>query len=248
MQVKKSLKMVFIALLGMALFSNYYALAIPGDLDEDLKVDLTDFAILGQGWLDTYDCNTLADIADNWLEVSYPENSMGFIGCSMAENVANGYRTVGGRRMWGPYETGGLVVQCWTDTNSIAWQKFDQQVALYGQPSAVWIQICIFVWQGATYDEVTQMIANTRQHAPEATIYITGQPFYIEDNVCFLAGPNGPQLTDDLAQQAGNDPSQNVIYYGIFTLLDSELLLDGCHANPAGQIALGNQAVEKWGE
>jgi hypothetical protein len=173
---------------------------------------------------------------------------MGYIGCSMAQNVADGYRTVGGRRMWGGYGTYGYVVQNWTNTNSEAWQLFDGQVALYGQPSTVWIQICIFVWDGATYAEVTQMIANTREHAPGATIYITGQPFYIEDNECFLAGADGPQLTDDLAQQAGNDPSQDVIYSGIFTLLDSEVSSDGCHANSAGEIALGNQAVEKWGE
>jgi len=75
---------------------------IPGDLNEDLKVDFIDFAILGQGWQTTYSIYTLADIADNWLYgCSYPENSMGYIGCSMAENVANGYRAVGGRRMWG---------------------------------------------------------------------------------------------------------------------------------------------------
>jgi glucuronoarabinoxylan endo-1,4-beta-xylanase len=223
---------------------------ISGDYNEDLKVDFVDFAILGQGWQTTYDIYTLVDIADNWLYgCSYPENSMGYIGCSMAENVANGYRTVGGRRMWGGYGTGGLVVQNWTDTNSSAWQKFDQQVAQYGQPSAVWIQICIFSWWGATYDEVKQMIANARQHAADgATIYITGQPFYIEDNVCFLAGVDGPQLTDDLAQQAGNDPSQNVIYSGIFTLLDSEVNeVDHCHANSSGETALGNQAVDKFG-
>jgi hypothetical protein len=51
-----------------------------------------------------------------------PANSMGFIGCSMAENVSQGYVAVGGRRMWGPYGTGGLVVQSWTDPNSSAWQ------------------------------------------------------------------------------------------------------------------------------
>jgi hypothetical protein len=40
---------------------------IPGDLNDDLKVDFVDFAILGQGWLTTYDIDTLADIADYWL-------------------------------------------------------------------------------------------------------------------------------------------------------------------------------------
>ncbi|MBN1392262.1 MAG: glucuronoxylanase [Sedimentisphaerales bacterium] len=40
---------------------------ILGDLNEDYKVDFIDFAILGQGWLTTYNMDTLADIADNWL-------------------------------------------------------------------------------------------------------------------------------------------------------------------------------------
>jgi hypothetical protein len=40
---------------------------IPGDLNGDGKVNLLDIAVLGQGWLTTYDINTLADIADFWL-------------------------------------------------------------------------------------------------------------------------------------------------------------------------------------
>lgn len=62
---------------------------------------------------------------------------MGFIGCSMAENVAQGYVAVNGKRMWGPYGTGGMVVQSWTNTNSASWQLFDQQMAKYGRPGTV---------------------------------------------------------------------------------------------------------------
>jgi hypothetical protein len=178
----------------------------------------------------------------------YPENSMGYVGASMAENVADGYRTVGGRRMWGGYGTGGMVIQNWANPDSESWDLFDEQVAKYGKPTAVWVQIIIFASQGATYDEVKQMIANTRQHAAEdAHIYISGQPLYPEGNVCPIAGADGPQLTDDLAQQAGDDASLNVEYVGTFTLKNSETD-DGCHANSAGEIALGNQAVEKFGE
>lgn len=174
-------------------------------------------------------------------------HSMGFIGCSMAENVAQGYVADGGTRMWGPYGTGGLVVQSWTDPNSSAWQLFDQQVAKFGKPTAVWVQICIFASQGATYTEVKQLIANARLHAaPAATIYITGQPLYDAGHVCSLAGANGPQLTDSLAQQAGNDTTQNVRYPGQFHLHNGEDV-DGCHANTAGQASLGRQALAFWG-
>lgn len=136
------------------------------------------------------------------------EPSMGFIGCSMSENVAQGYVAVGGKHMWGPYGTGGLVVQSWTNTNSASWGKFDQQVAKYGKPSAVWVQICTFQNPGATYDEVKQLVANARQQAaPDAQVYITGHPIYPDNPTsCFLAGPQGPQgpqLTVDLAKKAG---------------------------------------------
>jgi hypothetical protein len=176
-------------------------------------------------------------------------HTMGFIGCSMAENTAQGYVADGGTRMWGPYGTGGLVVQNWTDTNSSAWQLFDRQVAMFGRPTAVWVQICIFANPGATYTEVKELIANARQHAAAgAKIFITGQPQYDDPNhVCSLAGANGPQLTDSLAQQAGADSTQNATYSGKFHLADSEVVSDGCHANTAGQASLGRQALSFWG-
>ncbi len=41
--------------------------AVPGDLNEDGKVDMTDIAVLGEGWQTTYDIYTLKDIANYWL-------------------------------------------------------------------------------------------------------------------------------------------------------------------------------------
>ncbi len=181
-------------------------------------------------------------------QASTGEHAMGFIGCSMAENVAQGYVASGGKHMWGPYGTGGLVVQSWTNTNSASWGMFDKQVAKYGKPSEVWVQICIFQNPGATYDEVKQLVANARQHAaPGAKIWITGQPIYPDNpSSCFLAGAQGPQMTVDLAKKAGADASLNVTYPGDFKLMKGEVQ-DGCHANAAGQGSLGKQAIAFWG-
>ncbi|KAF2014307.1 hypothetical protein BU24DRAFT_481737 [Aaosphaeria arxii CBS 175.79] len=187
-----------------------------------------------------------AGVATVSAQTADPAHSMGFIGCSMAENVAQGYVAVKGQRMWGPYGTSGMVVQSWTNTNSQSWKLFDQQAAKYGKPTAVWVQICIFT-NGATYSEVKQLIANTRQHAaPNATVYITGQPLYEAGQTCQLAGPKGPESTDALAQQAAKDTTQNVIYPGSFLLKPGEVQ-DGCHANTVGQQSLGKQAVAFWG-
>jgi hypothetical protein len=177
----------------------------------------------------------------------YQPGSMGFIGCSMADNVAQGYVAAGGTRMWGPYGTDRLVVQSWTDTDSSAWIRFDQQSARFGRPVAVWVQICMFARSRATYDEIRRVVANARQHAAAgATIYLTGQPLYDPGQICFLAGAEGPQLTDDLARQAAADPTQDVIYPGVFRLRSGEVA-DGCHANTAGQLSLGRQALGFWG-
>ena len=173
---------------------------------------------------------------------------MGFIGCSMAENVAQGYVAVGGTHMWGPYGTGGMVVQAWTNTTSQSWRMFDAQVAKYGKPTSVWVQVCIFQNPGATAAEVKQLVANARQHAaPGAKIYITGQPIYPDNPTsCFLAGANGPEMTENLAKKAAEDASLNITYPGAFKLLRGEVQ-DGCHANTAGQKALGKQAIAFWG-
>ncbi|AUX36782.1 MULTISPECIES: SGNH/GDSL hydrolase family protein [Sorangium] len=148
-----------------------------------------------------------------------------------------------------PYGTNGDVVQNWTNTNSASWKKFDQQVAKYGKPTAVWVQICIFSFNGATFDEVKKLIANAREHAaPGATIYVTGQPLYESGWTCDLAGSGGPELTDRLARQAAADATLNVIYPGSFGRLGRGTTADSCHPNAAGQQLLGNQAVGFFGE
>jgi hypothetical protein len=172
---------------------------------------------------------------------------MVWIGCSMAENVALGYRRIGGTRMWAAYGNGGAVVQSWTSNNSSSWQRFDRQVDMYGEPEAVWIMICIFT-SGATIQEIRQLVANTRSHAPGAYIYITGQPLYDQGHVCTLSGPGGPESTDRLAQQmAMEDP--DVHYAGpIGPLNPGEYTSDSCHATSTGEDKLGRQVKAIWGQ
>ncbi|KAK3311770.1 hypothetical protein B0H66DRAFT_613422 [Apodospora peruviana] len=158
---------------------------------------------------------------------------MGFIGCSMAENVAQGYVAVGG-----------MVMQSWTSTTSA------EQVAKYGKPDTYpTLSGCRCPCSrtpGAKYDEVRQLIAKARRHAaPGAAIYITDQPVYEGDSTGTLAGANGPELTESLAKQAAADASLNVTYPG--QLLKEDEVANGCHANTAGQASLGKQGVAFWG-
>ncbi|KAI0879038.1 hypothetical protein GGS24DRAFT_496162 [Hypoxylon argillaceum] len=174
--------------------------------------------------------------------------TMGFIGCSMAENVAQGYASTGGRRMWGPYGTGALVVQSWTDPNSAAWQKFDTQAARYGKPTSVLgADLHLRVPGRHLRRSRGARRQRARAHAAtNATIYLTGQPLYDAGQYCFLAGQGGAELTDGLARRAGNDSALGVVYPGSFLLHVAEVQ-DGCHANAMGQQSLGRQAMAFWG-
>ena len=96
-----------------------------------------------------------------------------------------------------------------------------------------------------------EIVENVRAHAPGANIHITGQPFYNAGHTCSISGDSGPELTDQLAREAASDASLNVTYAGTFSLdastSPSEVSSDTCNALSAGELALGNQAVAKWG-
>jgi hypothetical protein len=172
--------------------------------------------------------------------------SMGYLGCSMSVNVMQGYKTLGGMRLWPDIAAyNGQVVQNWAKDGGV-WASFDAAVSQYGAPTAVWIQICIFS-NMVTYDETKQIIALARKHAPNATLYITGQPLNTGTD-CNLAGDGGAAKTDSMAKMAGADATQNVIYAGIFGPLTVAQRSDGCHANADGQKLLGQQAIDKWGK
>jgi len=184
---------------------------------------------------------------------------MGVVGCSFANNVLAGYQSVGGMRLWPPVGmicnlscTGYNGFETWATDNSASWSMFDTLKSRYGGPSDVWIMICVSGPQGPTAADVQQVVTLTRLHAPGAHIYITGEPLYTPGWTCTLAGPGGPELTDQLARDAASDPSLDVTYAGTFILdpgtTPSEVSSDTCHGSAVGDTALGNQAVAKWGK
>jgi hypothetical protein len=173
-------------------------------------------------------------------------DTMGWIGCSMGENTAQGYRRIGGTRMWGPYGNGAQIVSAWTSNNSASWQRFDRQVAMFGMPKAVWVMICV-AQGGATDAEIRQMVNNAKSHAPNAVIYLTGQPVYEQGHVCTIAGAGAPEKTDQQAKALA--PELGAIYPGTLGPLNAgEYTGDSCHASTSGQDKLGRQVKGWWGQ
>ncbi|MGK4003614.1 hypothetical protein WMF31_13370 [Sorangium sp. So ce1036] len=166
----------------------------------------------------------------------------------MSVNVAEGYQMLDGERLWPPIgQYNGQVVQNWANNSDGVWRAFENAMSQYGEPEAVWVMLCIFS-NMVTLDEAKQIIANVRSRAPNATIYITGQPLYDDPNSCFLAGNGGPDKTDRIAKEAAADPSLNVIYPGSLGPLAADENSDGCHANDKGRRELGQQFIDWFGK
>jgi hypothetical protein len=183
-------------------------------------------------------------------------NSVAYIGCSMAWNIGNGYKRVGGQVMWNSdsYQTSAMVVQNWTDPGSSSWNLFDQKMNSIGgidTVKAIMIQICIFSSR-ATDEELRSMISSAREHVnPGTHIFMVGQPQYEVGHDCSLAGAGGAQWTDEQAQALANDSSvnENLTYLGKFMLDSSagEVSSDTCHASSSGEDELGRQAMAFFG-
>jgi hypothetical protein len=182
-------------------------------------------------------------------------NSIAYIGCSMANNIGNGYKAVGGKVMWNSdgYGTGAQCVPQWVEGGS-AWPGFDNKMKAIGGKDvvkAIMVQICII--QPATDDQVKSMIKAARAHVnADAHIYLVGQPQYENGHHCDIAGGK-EGTTDEQAKRLGEDKSidPNMSYLGVFLLnCDKGECADSCHASPGagkGEERLGNQAKAFWG-
>lgn len=181
------------------------------------------------------------------------ENSVAYIGCSMADNIGEGYAKVGGKVMWtnSGYPTGAKVVENW-GPNGDGWSLFNTKLNAIGgkdKVKAIMVQICLLT----THSEanVKAMIQAARDRLnPGTHIYLVGQPGYEAGHECFLAGDDGANWANDTAKKLAADPSvnQNLTYLGQFLLNDSKgETSDGCHASASGKTVLGNQAKAFWG-
>lgn len=182
-------------------------------------------------------------------------NSIAYIGCSMANNIGNGYKAVGGKIMWTSdgYATGAQCVPQWVEGGS-AWPGFDNKLKAIGGKDvvkAIMVQICII--QPATDAQVKSMIKAARAHVnPDTHIYLVGQPQYENGHHCDIAGGK-EATTEEQAKRLGEDKSidPNMSYLGTFWLnCDKGECADSCHASPGagkGEERLGNQAKAFWG-
>ena len=180
-------------------------------------------------------------------------NSVAYIGCSMADNIGQGYNQVSGKIMWNNsgYGTGAKVVENW-GPNGDAWSIFATKLNAIGgkdKVKAIMVQICVLSTHSE--DNVKAMIKAARDHVnPGTHIYLVGQPQYEAGHTGSLAGAGGAEWTDATAKKMAADSSvnQDLTYLGQFKLdTTKNESSDGCHASATGLPVLGNQAKAFWG-
>jgi len=188
---------------------------------------------------------TITTVTTGSTTIPYPTGrTIGYIGCSNTEDAVAGYQMVtapSNSHFWYAYNTGGGTLNKWANTpnNNFYWTGYQQQVANYGQPKIVWIQICEETTVLLTPLMVNQTIANLRSFSPNAKIYISPLNTYDPVGSCKLTGPNGVQDATRLANQA---VAEGLALAGpILGPLNSQNTVDGCHPNQAGMILEGNQ-------
>lgn len=174
--------------------------------------------------------------------------TIGYIGCSNTWMSVSGYQSVTGtkHRFWKAYDTGGKTVGSWANASDPIWSSYDTQVATYGQPSKVWIQLCENVLNANnTYDQVKMMIANLKVHSPLATYYVSGINSYNPTTLCSYMGTDYHGYTDTITwrNQAVAD-GLSLMGPDMGPLTASLVQADGCHPNAAGRVnPLGQQLV-----
>jgi len=170
---------------------------------------------------------------------------IGYIGCSNTIDSVIGYHSIAGNlnRFWPPYKTGGGSIEQWAQSSSSYWNAYKTELASYGQPPLVWVQLCEnYVARPTTYTSVESALAILKQLSPRTTIYISAINVYNPLTLCRLMGTNGQGETDT------NSWRDRAVAAGLARLgpemgpLTAQILIDDqCHPNSAGKALLGNQ-------
>ncbi len=191
-------------------------------------------------------------LKDKSESTTFTENSVGYLGCSITVNAIEGYHSLNGKTLWQGEigEFGGGGISAWSDltsTSNLYWQGFTELLETHPRTSTIWIELCTSA-RRAEYDTYDNLLAIRNQILsliPNATIYVSAQPDYLDGHVCGIAGNDGPMKMQSFVDQlvASGLAEQGPI---IGPLTKSQTT-DGCHANKEGKDLMGRQLKEFFG-
>jgi len=124
---------------------------------------------------------------------NFTAHSIGYIGCSISEISVTGYNGATNKGLfWNPaYPTGGGVINDWANPSSSYWSGFESQLARFGQPRAVWVQVCVANPIKASYSLVASAIQILRSKAPHAVFFVSPLVTYGPGTNCGFGNVTG---------------------------------------------------------
>lgn len=183
---------------------------------------------------------------------------IGYVGCSNTEDIIKGYHAGGGTRFWPAiHEYSGGTVVAWAKAIGprvgAYWVAFNDNLRL-APTKVVWFQFCVHPTDSeqANYDGALAVIAEVQRLIPGVTIYVSPINGYVAPHVCDLLGPEGPAVTQRLADRlASEGKALRGPDVGELMSLDPEppsagatsannQTLDSCHPNKVGAAALAS--------
>jgi hypothetical protein len=183
------------------------------------------------------------------IEPATDAEVVGYVGCSVIINAADGYQAEGGTRLWSTRllrYSGGIVGRWAADLSdqSPYWSTF--QTMLEEQPpDVIWWGLCSNKGPADQASQARTVLEEIRRRALELAVFASGQPAYTEGHVCEISGAEGPARMQELVDEM---VAAGLVARGpVLGPLAAEQTRDGCHANEDGQRLMGDQLVDFFG-
>lgn len=176
---------------------------------------------------------------------------VGYVGCSVIVNAAEGYHLVGGAEMWPgrgvPF--GGGTIGRWAleigRADTQYWSGFERLLDEQ-PPASIWWGLCTGkTGRGDRLEVALDVLAEIERIAPGLPVFVSAQPGYAEGHVCDISGEDGPETMAALVDRLVSEG--HTLAGPRLGPLAAEQTVDGCHANEAGKRLLGEQLVAFFG-
>lgn len=182
------------------------------------------------------------------------EGMVGFVGCSITNNAVQGYLEIGGENFWDidreteSYSGGSLVAWYnqaveYTGHGYDYWGRFERLLNRYPNTKKVWWELCASPQTlDLEYENVLFVLNKIKEMAPDAEIYATPMPFFLDTTEGICVGNDGPLATKNFVDRMvleGEVKAGPVLT----DLGASQTQPDGCHANPAGRAIWGQDLM-----
>ena len=193
-----------------------------------------------------------ADTASQAPDLPTEESTIAVLGCSNTRQHARGYTEVSEKDLltFGPFlALDNKTLQSWALPGGTAWDVYDR-FEPEGGYAAAWFQMCLFASEhdGTMNDvhkeRVTAVVETIRARSGNIPIYLSPLNFYGPGLVCNLTGTEGVIVAAAIVDWGAANLDN--VYRGPDTgpLSEAQLVGDGCHLNPEGELFVGQQLVE----